>query len=169
MRALLDALPRTITIVLIEHDMDVALAFAERITLLHFGEVIVEGAGLVPQGRRLLPSLSVTENLSVAARRRPDASWTAERVFSTFPRLRDRRVQAAGLLSGSEQRMRAIGRALMGNPRVPLLDELSEGLTPQMVAEIGGVIAALKDEGLSIVLVEQNVRPRRHWPTTWRS
>ena len=116
------------------------------------------GIGLVPQGRRIFPSLTVAENLSVARRRRDGGGWTAERVFEAFPRLRERRAQHAGLMSGGEQQMLAIGRALMGNPRVLLLDEPSEGLAPQMVAEIGRVVAGLRREGLAIVLVEQNVK-----------
>ena len=79
-------------------------------------------------------------------------------MFTTFPRLRERTAQRAGLMSGGEQQMLAIGRALMGNPRVLLLDEPSEGLAPKMVAEIGETIALLKREGLSMILVEQNVR-----------
>ncbi len=117
------------------------------------------GVGLVPQGRRIFPSLSVRENLEVAARSAGVSDpWTRERVNELFPRLRERERQAAGSLSGGEQQMLAIGRALMGNPRVLLLDEPSEGLAPLIVAEVGRTIAALKAQGLAIVLVEQNLR-----------
>lgn len=119
--------------------------------------VVRQGVGIVPQGRRIFPSLTVRENLVVAARKVRGAAWTAERVFATFPRLRERVSQRAGLMSGGEQQMLAIGRALMGNPRVLLLDEPSEGLAPKMVTEIGETIALLKREGLSMILVEQNV------------
>ena len=119
------------------------------------------GVALVPQGRRVFRSLSVQENLAVAARRgdgNGDASWTLETVFSTFPRLRERASQTAGYLSGGEQQMLAIGRALMRNPRVLLMDEPSEGLAPQIVAEVMATVRALKARGLSIVLVEQNAK-----------
>ena len=131
--------------------------FGDRLRSLAPEMVVRQGVAIVPQGRRVFASLTVRENLTVAARRVPGAAWPLDRVLDTFPRLRERAKQRAGLLSGGEQQMLAIGRALMGNPRVLLLDEPSEGLAPKMVAEIGRIIADLKAEGLAMVLVEQNV------------
>ena len=117
------------------------------------------GIALVPQGRRIFPTLTVRENLIVARLPpRGDKGWTLDRVFELFPRLGERDRQLAGSLSGGEQQMLAIGRALMGNPKVLLLDEPSEGLAPIIVAEVSRTISQLKDEGHSIVLVEQNLK-----------
>jgi branched-chain amino acid transport system ATP-binding protein len=132
--------------------------FGEEISGLQPENISRKGIGLVPQGRRIFPSLNVRENLTVARQRERGAAkpWTLERVFDMFPRLSERQNQMAGSLSGGEQQMLAIGRALMGNPRVLLMDEPSEGLAPLIVAEVGRTIARLRDEGQSILLVEQN-------------
>jgi branched-chain amino acid transport system ATP-binding protein len=123
--------------------------------------IAAHGVALVPQGRRVFRSLTVRENLMVAARRPRAggaAAWTFGTVTGLFPRLHERQHQIAGSLSGGEQQMLAIGRALMSNPRVLLMDEPSEGLAPQIVAEVMATIRRLKAQGLSIVLVEQNAK-----------
>ncbi len=118
------------------------------------------GIGLVPQGRRIFSPLSVAENLALGLRRdrrERQGRWTLEAVHAIFPRLAERAAQGGGTLSGGEQSMLAVARALMTNPRLLLLDEPSEGLAPLIVHEIGRVLARLKGEGLSILLVEQNL------------
>jgi branched-chain amino acid transport system ATP-binding protein len=135
--------------------------FGSVVTKLSPELIAARGVALVPQGRRIFRSLTVRENLVVAARKPAagaSAHWTMDTVFAMFPRLGERRHQMAASLSGGEQQMLAIGRALMGNPRVLLMDEPSEGLAPQIVAEVGRTIAKLKADGLSIVLVEQNIK-----------
>ena len=116
------------------------------------------GIGLVPQGRRIFPSLTVRENLIVAQQRESSTEkpWNVERILRAVSPVARAPCAICGTLSGGEQQMLAIGRALMGNPRVMLLDEPSEGLAPLIVAEVGRTIKRLKEEGQSIVLVEQN-------------
>jgi len=134
--------------------------FGEPIGRLSPEAISRKGVGFVPQGRRIFPTLTVRENLIVSRQSRPGVAtpWTYERVIGLFPRLEERQQQVAGSLSGGEQQMLAIGRALMGNPRVLLMDEPSEGLAPLIVHEVGKTIARLKQEGQSIVLVEQNIK-----------
>jgi branched-chain amino acid transport system ATP-binding protein len=122
-------------------------------------EIVERGLIQVPEGRRIFPNLSVRENLELGSYRRAKANRARnlERVFETFPRLRERIGQAAGSLSGGEQQMLAIGRGMMGEPRLLILDEPSLGLSPLLVEEMFALIRRLHAEGLAIMLVEQNV------------
>jgi branched-chain amino acid transport system ATP-binding protein len=131
----------------------------EDITRAPAFRAVARGIGLVPQGRRVFPSLTVLENLEVArgGDGRGAARWTLERVLELFPRLRERGANRANKLSGGEQQMLAIGRALMTNPELLLMDEPTEGLAPLLVREVGRVVGELRREGLSILLVEQNL------------
>ncbi len=116
------------------------------------------GIGLVPQGRHIFPSLSVEENLTVSARNMgKSGAWSLDIIYSFFPVLKKRAKYKGNLLSGGEQQMLAIGRALMTNPDLILMDEPSEGLAPVMVLELSHIIAQLKESRLSILLVEQNI------------
>ena len=116
------------------------------------------GIGLVPEGRQVFPTLSVTENLvATAAARRGAARWSLQEVYGLFPRLQERAKNLGSQLSGGEQQMLAIGRALMTNPRLLLLDEATEGLAPLIRAEIWAVLARLKREGMSILVIDKNV------------
>lgn len=121
-------------------------------------EIARAGIGYVPQGRHIFGSLTVNENLTVAARGgNGETGWTLDRVYGFFARLAERSSQRAANLSGGEQQMLAIGRALMTNPTLLVMDEPSEGLAPQIVAQVRGVVEELKRENLSIFLVEQNL------------
>jgi branched-chain amino acid transport system ATP-binding protein len=115
------------------------------------------GVGLVPQGRLIFPTLTVEENLTIGVRPSRPGDWTLDRVCSLFPNLAVRRRNRGSQLSGGEQQMLAIGRALMTNPRLLLLDEPSEGLAPMLVRQVAETIRRLRNEGMSILLVEQNL------------
>ena len=129
------------------------------LTRAHYREVVRRGLIQVPEGRRIFPNLNVLENLELGSftRGRERRAANLERVFATFPRLRERRDQRAGTMSGGEQQMLAIGRGLMAEPRLLILDEPSLGLSPLLVEEMFALIRRLHDEGLAVLLVEQNV------------
>lgn len=129
----------------------------EEISLLPPYAVARRGLGYVPQGRRIFPSLSVNENLAIARGKGSYASWREDDVYELFPTLRDRRSLSAGRLSGGEQQMLAIGRALMTSPRLLVLDEPSEGLAPTVVEGLVDAFLALRREGLGLLLAEQDL------------
>jgi branched-chain amino acid transport system ATP-binding protein len=130
-----------------------------RIDALEPPAIVAAGLVQVPEGRKIFPDMSVRENLELGSYRRGkgDRAANLERVFATFPRLRERHRQAAGTLSGGEQQMLAIGRGLMAQPRLLILDEPSLGLSPLLVEEMFALISRLNADGLTILLVEQNV------------
>jgi branched-chain amino acid transport system ATP-binding protein len=128
----------------------------EEITAKASFETVRSGMGLVPQGRRVFPTLGVEENLLVAERSPDRHGWNLDRVYKLFPRLLERRSQRAKTLSGGEQQMLAIGRALMTNPDCLIMDEPSEGLAPIIIQGLWEAIGKLKEQGLSILLVEQS-------------
>jgi branched-chain amino acid transport system ATP-binding protein len=130
-----------------------------RISGLSPAQIMARGLIQVPEGRKIFPNLNVRENLELGSYRRARANRARnlERVFDTFPRLRERVAQGAGTLSGGEQQMLAIGRGMMAEPRLLILDEPSLGLSPLLVEEMFGLIRRLHGEGLAIMLVEQNV------------
>ena len=120
-------------------------------------QIARRGIALIPQGRRIFPSLTVEENLALGARSRAgDDAWTMERVYGLFRNLAERKRHRGGQLSGGEQQMLAVGRALLANPSLLLMDEPSEGLAPVIIDRIGEILADLRRGGLSIFLVEQN-------------
>jgi branched-chain amino acid transport system ATP-binding protein len=129
------------------------------LTNTHYRNVVKAGLIQVPEGRRVFPNLTVRENLELGAftRARERREANLEKAFALFPRLRERAGQAAGTLSGGEQQMLAIGRGLMAEPRLLILDEPSLGLSPLLVEELFGLIRRLREDGLAILLVEQNV------------
>jgi branched-chain amino acid transport system ATP-binding protein len=128
-----------------------------RIDGLRAHEIVGLGVGHVPEGRRIFPRMSVHENLSMGAyHRHDDIAADIDRVFELFPVLKERRQQAGGTLSGGEQQMLAIGRALMGRPRLLLLDEPSMGLAPLIVERIFAIIREINEQGTTVLLVEQN-------------
>ena len=127
------------------------------ITRMDSYKIIKLGIGLVPQGRRVFPSLTVKENLAIAERCSDVQGWDFAKIYTLFPRLQERRDQRANTLSGGEQQMLAIARALISNPLFILMDEPTEGLAPVLVREVGDAVLRLKEEGLSIFLVEQNL------------
>jgi branched-chain amino acid transport system ATP-binding protein len=127
------------------------------ITFLAPEQIAKLGVGLVPQGRRIFPSLTVRENLIIAERAKSTSGWTMERIFDLFPQLKERASQLGSKLSGGEQQMLSISRALIGNPDLLLLDEPTEGLAPLLVDHLTDVLRSVKEKALSILLVEQNL------------
>ena len=118
--------------------------------------IAASGVGFVPEGRRIFPNLTVDENLQVPIER--PGPWTIPRVYELFPRLAERKQNRGRQLSGGEQEMLSIARALLLNPRLLILDEPSEGLAPLIVSEVFRIVAQMRSEGISVLLVEQNVR-----------
>jgi len=131
----------------------------QELTHTHYRDIVKAGLIQVPEGRKIFPNLTVRENLELGSftRARERRAQNLERAFAIFPRLKERITQKAGLMSGGEQQMLAIGRGLMAEPRLLILDEPSLGLSPLLVAELFTLIRRLHDDGLAVLLVEQNV------------
>lgn len=130
----------------------------ERIDRVEAADIVARGIAMVPEGRRLFPSLSVEENLLMGALSRRSGAWNLERVYSLFPILKEKRHQPSTSLSGGQQQMVAIGRALMSNPRVLLCDEISLGLAPVIIREIYAALPSLQQDGMTLLIVEQDVQ-----------
>lgn len=131
----------------------------EEVQRLKPHEIARKGVGFVPEDRRIFSRLSVEENLEIGAFKLVQASgWTLERIYGLFPKLEQLKAHKGNELSGGEQQMLAIARALMGAPKLVLLDEPSEGLAPAIVKDVGEMIGTLRDEGIAVLLVEQNTR-----------
>ncbi len=134
----------------------------QRVDNLPSFQIARKGLGLVPEGRQVFPNLTVQENLIATARVNKDSQlkpWTLDRVYQFFPRLRERQENLGSQLSGGEQQMLAIGRALMTNPSLMVLDEATEGLAPLIRTEIWNALSELKAEGLSLIVIDKNLGP----------
>ncbi len=130
----------------------------QRIDRMDAADIVKLGIAMVPEGRRLFPSLSVEENLQMGALSRRTGAWNLDRVYQLFPVLKEKRHQPSTALSGGQQQMVAIGRALMSNPQLLLCDEISLGLAPVVIREIYASLPALQQDGMSLLIVEQDVQ-----------
>ena len=130
----------------------------DRIDRVEAAEIVARGIAMVPEGRRLFPSLSVEENLQMGALSRRSGAWNLDRVYSLFPILKEKRTHPSTSLSGGQQQMVAIGRALMSNPRILLCDEISLGLAPVVIREIYAALPSLQQDGMTLLIVEQDVQ-----------